>query len=445
MKLNSSFIKWFHNSCIVLTLASMGFSTSAWAGGGTLDRSFDNDGLVTTALVTYPYRTVTSDVLYQSDGKIIAVGYSNSGSVPDHHGDFILVRYNADGSLDASFGSGGIVFTDFGNSGDFAKSAALQSDGKIVVLGERYFATTYYYGSSDFALARYNNNGSLDTSFGTGGIVTTNLNPDNGFDTADALTIQADGKIVAVGMYYSTRYNPDGSMDVTFGSNGLVRTDSINMQVTSVALQGDGKLVLGGLNTGTTPVFALLRLNTDASMDTSFNGTGMSSTNVLGSGSYEPIVAVQTDGKLVLGGTSASQFALLRFIASGVLDTSFGTDGVTISNFDNFSQAYDLVIQTDGRILLGGQIALPTKFKTLGSTIPATQLDFALARYNSNGTLDTTFGNKGLVTTGINTNSSGPYVTDWGRALALQADGKILFAGNTSIVNGFALARYLSQ
>jgi len=202
-------------------------------------------------------------VALQPDGKIVVAGYAG--------GDFALARYNSDGALDTSFGSGGKVTTDFGGSyHPDGFSVALQPDGKIVVAG---------YAGGDFALARYNSDGALDTSFGSGGKVTTDF---GGSDAGYSVALQPDGKIVVAGYagldFALARYNSDGALDTSFGTGGKVTTDFSGGRDVgySVALQPDGKIVVAGY-AGVD--FALARYNSDGALDTSFGSGGKVTTD----------------------------------------------------------------------------------------------------------------------------------------------------------------------
>src|SRR5581483_5691264 len=182
------------------------------------------------------------------------------------------------GALDASFGRGGRVVTNFGGTGDMARSVVVQPDGKLVAAG-----TTNVSGATDFALARYNSDGRLDHSFGTGGKVVTDFA--GSYDSVGAVTLQADGKIVAGGWsvvdsianFALARYNSDGTLDAGFGTEGKVRTDfgGVSSQVFSIALQPDGKIVVAGYaNVDGGADFALARYNSDGTVDTTFGSEG---------------------------------------------------------------------------------------------------------------------------------------------------------------------------
>ena len=255
------------------------------AAAGDLDTSFDSDGKVTTEVGSTD--DFARSVAIQSDGKIVAAGFSSNGS----DWDFALVRYNTDGSLDTSFDSDGKVTTAIGSGDDHAVSVAIQSDGKIVAAG-------YSNGSNwDFALVRYNTDGSLDTNFDSDGKVTTAIG--GGADYAVSVAIQSDGKIVAAGYsngsnfdFALVRYNTDGSLDTSFDSDGKVTTDfgSGSDYGSSVTIQSDGKIVAaGGSSNGSNRDFALVRYNTDGSLDTSFDSDGKVTT-AIGSGTERSLL-----------------------------------------------------------------------------------------------------------------------------------------------------------
>jgi uncharacterized delta-60 repeat protein len=364
------------------------------------------------------------------DGKVVVAGYSFNGS----DNDFALVRYNTDGSLDTSFGTGGVVLTDFG-SRDQAVALVLQPDGKFVAAG---------FSGSDFALASYNPDGSLDTTFGSGGKVTTNLG--STIDQAWALVLQADGKLVAAGTtgdgstdsFGLARYNANGTLDTSFGSGGIVTTrfGSSQQRATALVLQPDGKLVAaGGVNFGGGNFdFALARYNPDGSLDATFGGTGKVMVDFGNSGDDgAQALALQPDGKILAAGTvnwtsaPSAQFGLIRLNPDGSLDGTFGSGGKVLTGVGGAAGFNSLLLQADGKIIAGGSRCL-TRI----------DCDFALARYNSDGSLDATFGNGGIV------------ITVWGggedypNGLAMQSDGKIVAAGvvNADTNSDIALVRY---
>ena len=397
---------------------------------GSLDTTFDNDGKVTTdfGIGTDWGWSVTT----QTDGKIIVVG----GTIEEGTGemDFGIVRYNPDGSLDNSFDLDGMVTTPIGSGYDEAYSVAIQPDGKILVAGISWSGNPSF---DDFALVRYNQDGSLDSSFGTNGIVLTDF---GGSDVAYSVAIQPDGKILVAGTTFTpldgdfglVRYNQDGSLDSSFGTNGIVLTDFGGSDVAkSVAIQPDGKiLVAGGSDIGN-GVFALARYNSDGSLDNSFDTDGKVTTDIGNFNDWGNSVVLQQDGKIIVAGVSNDgnffDFALVRYNQDGSLDPSFDSDGKVTTDFNSGNDfSFSVVLQPDGKILAAGGA-------DIGNGV------FALARYNSDGSLDNSFSSDGKVTTAVGSESFGFSVT-------LQTDGKIVMAGysGTEQVSDFAAVRYIS-
>jgi uncharacterized delta-60 repeat protein len=315
---------------------------------------------------------------------------------------------------------------------------ALQGDGKIVVVGDAVGQTFNGDTLSDFALARYNSNGSLDASFSGDGRQTTRF---AGPDGANGVALQGDGKIVVVGDaagfgFALARYNPNGSLDTSFSGDGRQTTDSEGFDGASgVALQGDGRIVAVGTSRFNGDDFALARYNPNGSLDTSFSGDGLQTTDFgtpfLGTIDRASGMALQGNGKTVVVGTSFSSpdydhnFALARYNANGSLDTSFSGDGRQTTDLGDYrDQAFGVALQADGKILVAGVGGLDTSGNT----------DFALARYNANGSLDTSFSGDGRQTTDFGG-------SDQANGMALQANGKIVAVGHGGAGN-FALARY---
>ena len=416
------------------------FSAAAFAQAGELDSTFGGDGKVTTDI-----DVIGSDVGYsvaiQSDEKIVVAGYSENYA---HRRDFALVRYNIDGTLDNSFGTGGKVTTVINviNYDDEARSVAIQTDGKIVAAGYSYNGF-----DDDFALFRYNPDGSLDNSFGTGGKLTTAFGSYH--DGANSMAIQPDGKVIAAGYAYNSsgydfalvRYNIDGTLDSSFGTSGEVATvvGTSGGKAFSTALQPDGKIVVAGIAWvgGTDNNFSLVRYNTDGTPDSNFGTDGKVITAITSGNDGASAVAIQTDGKIVAAGflyigyayyNEDLDFALVRYKTDGTLDSSFGTDGIVRTAVDSsVDEAFSLVIQPDGKIVAAGYSN-------------GLHDDFALVRYNINGTLDSSFNVTGILTTDFDSCVDGAY------SVAMQTDGRIVAVGySTAGTNGgFALARYLS-
>ena len=417
---------------IAVCLLMLFFQPIAWAAPGDLDTAFDTDGIVVTDLLGNASPDDGRAVAIQPDGKIIVAGTTNLS--------FSLVRYLTDGSLDGSFGNNGVVVTSTNLGGDLAYALAIQPDGKILAAG------TSITTRNEFAVVRYNADGSLDTSFGGDGKVTTAIGLGSGA-IAYAVALQADGKIVLAG--YSTenpmgtdtdfalvRYNADGSLDTSFDNDGKVTTaltpaGSMDV-VNAVVVQTDGKIAVVGTNSNLD--FVVARYNTDGSLDTGFGSNGIVTTAISGN-EYGWAIAQQPDGKLVIAGQAPSQagplgFAVLRYEDKGALDTSFSGDGSVITQLTGLTnaEAHSLAVQPDGKILVGG-----FGINGMGDT------DFTVVRYNANGGLDNTFGTNGIATAEI----IGPFDNAYG--LALQPDGNIVLAGWRQTTTDFVVLRVLGS
>jgi uncharacterized delta-60 repeat protein len=413
----------------ILTFSLSNLQSPAWAADGDLDTTFDTDGKVTTAVGSGT--DAAKSVVLQSDGKIVAAGNSSNGT----NDDFAVVRYNVDGSLDTTFDTDGKVTTAVGSGDDVAYSVVLQSDGKIVAAGYSYDGSNY-----DFAVVRYNTNGSLDTTFDTDGKVTTAVG--SGTDVAYSVVLQSDGKIVVAGYSYNgtnndfavVRYNTNGSLDTTFDTDGKVTTaiGSGTDAANSVVLQSDGKIVATGYSyNGSNHDFAVVRYNTNGSLDTTFDTDGKVTTAVGLGDDLAYSVVLQSDGKIVVAGYSSNGsdyvFAVVRYNIDGSLDTTFDTDGkVTTAIGSGTDVAYSVVLQSDGKIVAAG-------YSNNG-----TNVDFAVVRYNTNGSLDTTFDTDGKVTTAVGLGGDAAY------SVVLQSDGKIVAAGysHNGTNDDFAVVRY---
>jgi uncharacterized delta-60 repeat protein len=290
----------------------------ALAAGGDLDQTFGGDGNVTTNFTSG--NDGAGDLAIQPDGKIVAAGRA-SGTAG--FGRFALARYKPNGALDTTFGGDGKVATNFTVGSDWANGVLIQADGKIVAAGTANVGR--------FALARYNPNGTLDATFSGDGKVTTNLT--SGVDIAAGVASQADGKIVAggeagfccewTGSFALALYNPDGTLDTTFSGDGKVTTNftSGDDVATDVAIQADGKIVAAGHAGffGLGARFALARYKTDGTLDTSFSGNGKVTTNFTAGFDSAQGVAIQADGKIVAAGGAFfgerdARFALARYL-----------------------------------------------------------------------------------------------------------------------------------
>jgi uncharacterized delta-60 repeat protein len=405
----------------------VGMALAATPAPGDLDVSYGTAGKTITQFPGSTDDRANAAVL-QADGKLVVAGSSGI--------DFGFSRYNTDGSLDLTFGPGGTVTHDFGGPQvrDSAQAIALQPDGKLVIAGWSSAGQ-----GTDVALTRYNSDGTPDPSFGPGSSVITTF--PGLFAMASAVVLQPDGKIVIAGQNLFTsgdanslrflliRYTVTGSLDTSFGSGGIVQTAFAQAsEATSLVRQPDGKLVAAG---GTGPDFALARYNVDGSLDPSFGSGGKTTVNV-GPASRASSLVLQADGKLVVGGRTdspANDFGLARLNSNGSLDSTFGTGGKVVTDFNGGNDGlFALVLQADGKVVAAG-----------GSNVGASR-QFGLARYNLDGTLDTTFGTGGKVNTPVDKEGDV-------NALVTQVDGKILAAGLTvDDLNNvrFVVARYIA-
>ncbi len=400
------------------------FVTIVYSAPSDLDLTFGIGGKV---IYRFNDREDTfQDVVIQPDNKIVVAGKRGDGRL-------IVIRYNADGSFDTSFANGGILVLP-SLSGALCEAMALQSDGKIVLAGLMNVTA----GNSGFLVVRVNPNGTLDTTFDGDGYVVTNLTSSQ--DVGNDIDIQADGKLVVtgpaggiadnVGNIGIVRYNPNGSLDTGFDTDGIVITNIPNNASHSYAVktQTDGKIVVSASSNtvdSTQYFLAVLRYLPDGSLDSTFGTNGISITNLGVNRFLFGDLAIQTDGKIVVLGSVGSNstfvydFTVFRFLLNGAIDTNFGTNGKTVIDSGDTNSAQALQIQADGKILALGH-----------SQVPGFGLDILLSRLNQNGSFDTNFGTNGKVYTRV---GQQPLSSDYGWGMALQADGKIVVAGDFSL------------
>jgi uncharacterized delta-60 repeat protein len=389
----------------------------------------------------------TTDVAYavvvQPDGKIVLAGHTTNSIT---NSDFALARYDANGNLDSSFNITGMVETDTGNNRvDGAYGLAMDTtqatDIKVVAVGYALDTTTTTL--DNFALVRYHvSDGSLDTGFGVGGVgkVVTNL-PGDGADVANAVAVQADGKVVAVGVsngagtndFALIRYNTDGTRDSSFGTNGFVTTVYLGDDIAhAVAIDANGKIVVAGESGGHV---ALVRYHSSAGtgivpgdLDASFGGGGRVTTP-LGTASRANAIAIQPDGKIVVAGwdegpINKKNIIVVRYNGDGTLDAGFGFLGVAATDYNVGNDvANGIALQGDGKIVVVGHVSD-------GGT------KMVVARYTTGGALDTGFGASGMVLPDFGVGSDG-------YGVAIQSNGKIVAVGSAlgTAGNDFALVR----
>lgn len=410
--------------------SSTAIALQRYTVNGTLDTSFGaGNGLVTTDINPSQNDRAFAVVL-QPDGKIIAVGNTSTTQ-----GSVVVIRYNANGAPDPTFGTGGITVTSL-TSDASAFAATLQPDGKILVAGRSSASS----GVTSFLLLRYTVGGVLDTSFGTLGIVTTAI-PSGTETGASAIVLSGTNIVVAghskIGGKFAVvvaRYTTSGVLDSTFGGGGIVTTQvitqvgSVDASAAAIVLQSDTKIVVAGLaGDAVNSIWdvALLRYNTDGSLDTTGfgSGTGIVTTDIGSSSNFANAVALQSDGKIVVAGNAfadpfgsgTSDIAVLRYNTDGTLDTTGfgGGTGFVTTSIGGFDNGFGVAVQSDGRIVVAGNADAGVAERV------------ALLRYNGNGNLDSGFGTGGIVTRA----ASGPSMTASANALVLQPDGGIVVAG----------------
>lgn len=389
---------------------------------GTPDLTFDDDGVAFSAL-----GQAGEGIDVQADGKVVVTGYKNNFT------DFVTLRFNVNGSWDTSFNNTGEAPLPPGGANDRAHAVAVQADGKIVVTG--LWGSTEAGGGS-LALIRYNTDGSFDKTFGDNGFRDTGL-PGS---ARIKLLIQPNGKIVVNTMgfdgsqasFKAARFDSDGSPDTTFNGTGVASMPVGNQGWTAgVALSADGGIsVTGYIFTSEGYEFAAVRFAADGSADKSFGSDGMVVNDIGNIRASAARVRLQPDGKMVACGSrgiTSTKLVVARYSADGMPDASFSDDGWALLEVgDNTTDCADLAIHADGRITVAGTASAGNR-----------KVFFA-ARFNPDGSPDVNFGAGGHVTTAIGSN-------DAAVGLALQPDGKIVVAGTTGPTGAstdIAVARY---
>lgn len=406
----------WRRTLLCLVLGVASLVTPASAEPGQLDPSFGTGGVVRSDFGGFETATA---VAIAEDDSIVAGGL-------DNFTDFVVARYTANGTPDPTFGSQGSVRTPVGAP---LADVAIQPDGRILAVG----------GAGDVVLIRYNTDGSLDSSFGAGGLVISDL---GGHDAGAAIAQQPDGKIVVVGsggpsfsaVFAVARYNADGTLDPSFGTGGTVFSDigsGASSGAVDVHLQPDGGIIAAGfVYSGGYLDFAVVRYGSDGVLDPTFGDQGVATVDFGGDDGVGGL-AVDGGGRLVLAGgtrspgTTAADFALVRLRPDGSIDDGFGAGGRVVTDFGGASDTATAVVsQPDGALLVLGQSVVNTA-------------DFALARYTADGMLDPGLGSGGKVTTDL----SGEWDTP--SDMAAQSDGKVVAVGGSAF--DFALVRYATS
>ena len=370
---------------------------------------------------THAFQLIANAVAVDNNMNILAAG--ENSSLFDGSGPGLLARYLPLGDLDTSFGTGGIATILIGKSTSFF-SIALQSDNKIIAAGQvRPFSTLPIS-----VVLRFNTDGSLDTTFGISGVAAAPTSVNGSMFSS--VQIQSDGKIVATGpvvidgnsQVFIVRFNTDGSVDTSFGTNGVITTQvGFVSAAYALVIQDDGSLVVGGISQSDGPgQLMIARYDSSGDPDLSFGTNGITISPISDVFCTITGLALQDDGSIVACGSiynddGTINFLVVRYTSGGILDTSFNGTGFVQLSIDSFSSANALFIQDDGQIV------------ATGSSSGSTNGVFATARFNTDGSLDTSFGTNGIATTALNINGQG----DTSNALAFQL--------GTSLVDGFVV------
>lgn len=421
LKMNKIFENLIAFTCFFMLVSIPEVSLSwEWA----FDNEFASNGIALYEGAQEFSDEVGNAIAIQPDGKIVVAGYTGNGG---RETDVLILRYNPDGTLDNTFGDNGVVTYDSPTSEhDEARAVALQEDGKIVAVG--YNDKFEGYELENVLVIRLNADGSLDNTFGTSGVVSTDVEV---YDYGNAVAIQDDGKILIAGETSTAndkyvllmRYNSDGSIDTTFGDDGIVKYDDVGWDIANdLALQHDNKIVL----TGTTSLpsslglerLLVLRYTESGILDNTFGTDGVVIHDSGYAGTSGSKISVQQDGLILVGGgiwdysSYNNAVILLRLNANGTFDDSFGIDGVSTFNRGGPDYLYgnSFAMQPDGKAVFTGYFNGRLMF----------------IRFNQNGNLDTSFNGTGFF---IDPRNAG---NTYGRGVAIQSDGKIMSTGHST-------------
>ena len=416
-------------------IAACFFYSGLHAQAGTPDPTFGQDGIVRID-IRLGGKFYTSAL--QPDGKIIACG---SMYFSDLHGAFtktMLFRCNPDGSYDKTFGDSGFIYTKVGDREAVIRSMAIQNDGKIVAVG--YAGENYYDSIRNYIkliLIRYNKDGKLDKSFGNDGIAYIKIRKSNLLSTE--VVLQPDGKILVAGTLQSlevagfnsamfvARFTKNGQPDSSFYHSGH-RTLYLGWysEVGSMELCPDGKILIAGTSSAKQSghaQYSIVKLTDFGELDTGFGEDGRVITHLReGYPHFVNCMVVQADGKIILGAAAynhltGNDFTIIRFTSTGIIDSTFGKNGLSIIDFGNDEIVTSLVIQPDGKIIAAGysdDFLYHNEF-------------YILARISQSGLLDSSFNHNGKLTTLFDMKKKASV-----QKVLLQPDGKIIAAGFAS-------------
>jgi uncharacterized delta-60 repeat protein len=398
-----------------LVVGTCAVSASAAGAPGSLDPTFGNDGIVLASVGT---GAVATDAILQSNGDIV---------VADQYG---LVRFLPNGSLDPAFGTDGVASTGFNDLGLGPSGVAIQPNGQIIWVGNTTKPDGVGGEITDFAIARFNANGSLDSTFGTGGLATTEFFADplaGAMELADSVLVEPSGRILVGGVarqgqnkaapYYGALalFNANGTLDSAFGSDGQVLSTSVGNNISAIGLDASGDIWV---------LPADAELTAEGQIDATVTPAAITASSTGGAAAFLP------SGQYVIGqtvgvGKHDDEVQVTYFNAGGTVAAASPEFHYTGTSGEDGASA--VAVQPNGQAVVGGSHFLATSI-------------FGLARVNTNGSLDTTFGNSGTVTTDIQGD-------DGIGAIVIQPNGDIVAAGssedNSTGQTDVAVARYI--
>jgi len=424
---------------------------------GSLDPTFNSSGTTPGIIISNGAAGGNGNdwgpsMTMDTNGKILVTGVSYNG----YNYDMVIWRYNADGSMDTTFGTDGIVVSNGaagGNGNDRGRFIATDANGKILVTGWSWNSS----GNYDMVIWRYNANGTPDTTFGTNGIVkSNNVAGGNGMDWGSSITTDADGKILVTGQSYNSsgntdmviwRYNANGTPDTTFGTDGIVKSNNVAGgngydYGLSITTNANGKILVTGqsYNSSGNADMVIWRYNANGTPDTTFGTDGIVVSNNAARGNGNDRgweITTDANGKILITGWSWNSsgnydMVIWRYNANGAPDTTFGTNGIVVSNNaaggNGNDWGFSITTDANGKILVSG------------SSYNGYSKDMVIWRYNANGIPDNTFGTDGIV---VNNNATGENGDDWdypsisgtvscdvGASITTDSNGKILVTGD---------------
>lgn len=398
-------------SCVALVACSMFLH----AQNTKLDPSFGTNGISLTTVQNY-YRNTVEAISVLPDGKIFLAGDSGTNT----QSQMSIERLNPNGTIDNTFGTDGALRFNVGNGQSFIMDSKVQPDGKTVFTGYSW-ASNF---TGDFVAIRLNADGTFDNTFGTNGIVVLD---DGKNEVASALTILPNGKIILAGYvndnFAMAQLNTDGSLDADFGIGGWVVTpiSSTFSYASSIGVLSNGDIILGGfVYAGNGTQMAAVKYRANGNIDTAFGTNGVVAFNLSESTDFVSGVGIQADGKILLAGHAYAgtnplryDITIVRLNSNGSFDNSYGTNGVArakvVQNGENYTSK--LGMQPDGKPVVAG------------TTVEGNSWNACLVRFNTDGTLDSSFGTNGKISLDINNEDQE------GRAIALPEDGSFIIGG----------------